>query len=131
MSWERKFYDIYIKPFRGVYENPREKVWRVEEDMEVMAILITISTWENLPVKVGVCIDGAGVDKGADGSDKVLACLTTPATGGGSSSIYASVYAKVRSGREINVYVWGHNMNRRALDFHAQIIIYYKVFKQL
>lgn len=124
--WERKFFDIYVKPFKDVYETCKEKEWKPENDIEVVGVLITISTWDKLPVKVGVCLNGAGVDAGSDGKDDVLACLTTPATGGGSSSIYVPAEGEVKKGDLINIYVWGHNMNEVPRDFHAQVIIYYK-----
>lgn len=129
--WDRMFYDIYVKPFKDVdiYETCTEKTWKLDRDIKVTGVLITISTWHNLPVKVGVCLNGAGVDAGSDESGKVLACLTTPATGGGSSTIYVPVNAEVEKGETINVYVWGHNMNKNPLDFHAQVIIYYKLLK--
>ena len=85
-----------------------------------------MSTWENIPVKVGVCLDGKGVDAGADESDNVLACLTTPASGGGSSTAVIEVDADIKADRLINIYVWAHNMQLHANDLHAQIIIYYK-----
>lgn len=125
----RKFFDIYVKSFKGIYETCTEKVWKLDEDIKVTGVLITISTWHNLPVKVGVCLNGAGVDAGSDGKDDVLACLTTPATGGGSSTIYVPVNAEVKKEETINVYVWGHNMNSNPLDFHAQVIVYYKLLK--
>ena len=123
---ERKFFDIYVKPFKEVHETCKEKEWKPENDIEVVGVLITISTWDKLPVKIGVCLNGAGVDAGSDGKDGVLACLTTPATGGGSSSIYVPVNGEVKKGDLVNIYVWGHNMNEVPRDFHAQVLIYYK-----
>ncbi|MCW4048244.1 MAG: hypothetical protein NWE89_00775 [Candidatus Bathyarchaeota archaeon] len=131
---ERKFYDIYVKPFGpkpdDVYVECNEKIWKLERDIEVVGVLITISTWDKVPVKVGVCLNGKGVDAGADDSNDVLACLTTPATGGGSSSIYAQVNAKVTKENKINIYVWAHSMDIHPLDFHTQVIIYYRNLKR-
>lgn len=128
---ERKFFDIYLSPIdpqkeRGVYINQREKEWKPETDIHIERILITISTWEKIPVKVGVCLNGKGVDAGADDSDKVLACLTTPASGGGSSTVVVEVDADIEAESLINIYVWAHNMQLHPNDLHAQVIIYYK-----
>lgn len=130
MSCKRKFYDIYIKPFGkpdDVYAECNQKKWKLKSDIEVIGVLMTVSTWDKLPVKVGVCLNGSGVDAGSDDTDKVLACLTTPATGGGSSSIYAPVNSEVKAEETLNVYVWGHNMNEVPRDFHTQVIIYYNI----
>ena len=122
-----KFFDICVKPFKDVYTECKEKEWKLDKDIEVKSVLITISTWDLVPVKVGVCLDGAGVDAGSDGKENVLACLTTPATGGGSSSIYAhSIDKEIEKERKINIYVWAHNMREKPVDFHSQVIIYYK-----
>lgn len=130
---ERKFFDIYVKPFGpkpdDIYVENNEKIWKPDRDIKAVGVLITISTWDKMPVKVGICKNGKGVDAGSDGSDDVLACLTTPATGGGSSSIYVPVNGEVKKGDTINVYVWAHNMTLHPLDFHAQVVIYYKDLK--
>lgn len=126
---KRMFFDIYVKPFKDVYTNTKEKEWRVEEDIEVIGALITISSWEKLPTKVGVCFDSKGIDDGCNLSDNVLACLTTPASGGGTSSLYVPINGRINKDQTITVYVWGHNMNPELHDFHAQIIIYYRLLK--
>jgi len=114
-----------VKAPEDIYETNREKEWKLEESIHIKRILITISTWDKIPVKVGVCLDGKGVDAGSDGTDAVLACLTTPATGGGSSSIEVEVDAVIEKGRLVNAYIWAHNMQGKKNDLHAQVIIYY------
>jgi len=120
-----------VKPFKPLYTNYREKEWIPDRDIEVVGVLITISTWDKLPVKVGVCLNGKGVDLGADNSPNILACLTTPANINEDDpyTIYVPVKGRVGAGTLINIYVWGHNMNTMALDFHSQVIIFYREVK--